>query len=243
MDIEGSDHLLRRLMAWATQPEYVYRHEWQLGDAVMWDNTGTMHRVLPYLLNAGAGCTGRPLLARNRSLFASHGQEQPSMGETEPPSTLPAVLSRVVAARGTHAAIMMAHETVSYDELDRRTARMARALLSAGAGKGARIGLLAPDGILWVTRVPGGSAHRRARHADQHALHAAGAGPHPAQQRLPVPDRRAPVPEPRLRRHTGCRAAGTERRRGRGLRLPRRALSAVDLAGRCRRARLGAVDR
>ena len=40
-------------MAWATRPEYVYRHEWQLGDAVMWDNTGTMHRVLPYLLNLG----------------------------------------------------------------------------------------------------------------------------------------------------------------------------------------------
>lgn len=72
------------------------------------------------------------------------------MAETEPPSTLPAFLARVVAARGTHPAIVMAHETVSYDELDRRTAAMARALLAAGAGKGTRIGLLAPDGILWA---------------------------------------------------------------------------------------------
>jgi acyl-CoA synthetase (AMP-forming)/AMP-acid ligase II len=72
------------------------------------------------------------------------------MGETEPPSTLPALLASVVRARGSHPAIVMAHETLSYDELDRRTAALARALLAAGAGKGARIGLLAPDGILWV---------------------------------------------------------------------------------------------
>lgn len=45
--------LLDRMMAWATQPEYVYVHEWQLGDIVMWDNTGTMHRVRPYDLEAG----------------------------------------------------------------------------------------------------------------------------------------------------------------------------------------------
>ena len=53
MDEKESEALLRRLMAWTTRPEYVYRHEWQLGDAVMWDNTGTMHRVLPYLLHLG----------------------------------------------------------------------------------------------------------------------------------------------------------------------------------------------
>lgn len=43
-----SHDLLTRLMAHATKPEYVYRHEWQMGDLLMWDNTGTMHRVLPY---------------------------------------------------------------------------------------------------------------------------------------------------------------------------------------------------
>jgi alpha-ketoglutarate-dependent taurine dioxygenase len=53
MDETEGAALLDRLMAWATQPQYVYRHEWQLGDIVMWDNTGTMHRVQPYDLNAG----------------------------------------------------------------------------------------------------------------------------------------------------------------------------------------------
>jgi alpha-ketoglutarate-dependent taurine dioxygenase len=51
-EAEGAE-LLARLMAWATQPQYVYIHEWQLGDIVMWDNTGVMHRVQPYDLECG----------------------------------------------------------------------------------------------------------------------------------------------------------------------------------------------
>jgi alpha-ketoglutarate-dependent taurine dioxygenase len=53
MDEAEGAALLARMMAWATRPEYVYVHEWQLGDIVMWDNTGTMHRVRPYDLSAG----------------------------------------------------------------------------------------------------------------------------------------------------------------------------------------------
>ena len=40
--------LLARLQQWAAQPEFVYRHHWQVGDLVIWDNEGLMHRVLPY---------------------------------------------------------------------------------------------------------------------------------------------------------------------------------------------------
>jgi len=40
--------LLHGLRDGATRPQYVYSHEWSLGDAVMWDNTGTMHRAMPY---------------------------------------------------------------------------------------------------------------------------------------------------------------------------------------------------
>lgn len=43
-----SHDLLQRLMAHATRPQYVYRHTWQMGDLLIWDNTGTMHRVLPF---------------------------------------------------------------------------------------------------------------------------------------------------------------------------------------------------
>ncbi len=45
--------LLVRLQEWAAQPDYSYRHEWQEGDFVVWDNTGAMHRVIPYDRKSG----------------------------------------------------------------------------------------------------------------------------------------------------------------------------------------------
>jgi len=56
--VEGMDpleslDLLVRLRDWATQPQFVYRHEWKVGDMVMWDNTSTLHRARPYELNSG----------------------------------------------------------------------------------------------------------------------------------------------------------------------------------------------
>lgn len=53
MDLREGWALLTRLREWATRPEFVYRHEWKLGDLVIWDNTGTMHRALPYPLDSG----------------------------------------------------------------------------------------------------------------------------------------------------------------------------------------------
>jgi alpha-ketoglutarate-dependent taurine dioxygenase len=48
-----SSELLCLLRDHATQPQFVYRHDWKLGDLVIWDNTGTMHRALPYPLDSG----------------------------------------------------------------------------------------------------------------------------------------------------------------------------------------------
>lgn len=48
-----SHDLLEQLMAHATQDKYVYRHKWQLGDMVIWDNTGAMHRVMPFDKESG----------------------------------------------------------------------------------------------------------------------------------------------------------------------------------------------
>jgi alpha-ketoglutarate-dependent 2,4-dichlorophenoxyacetate dioxygenase len=36
---------LRDLTEFATQPRFVYSHEWRVGDLVMWDNRSTMHRA------------------------------------------------------------------------------------------------------------------------------------------------------------------------------------------------------
>jgi alpha-ketoglutarate-dependent taurine dioxygenase len=53
VSVEESRALLARLRDWATQSQYVYRHHWQPGDLLIWDNTGTMHRVLPYPVDSG----------------------------------------------------------------------------------------------------------------------------------------------------------------------------------------------
>ena len=53
MDFKKSVELLVQLRDWATKPQFVYRHKWSVGDLVIWDNTGTMHRATPYDPNAG----------------------------------------------------------------------------------------------------------------------------------------------------------------------------------------------
>ncbi len=50
---EESRATLARLRDWSTQPRFVYQHHWQPGDLVIWCNTGTMHRVLPYTEDSG----------------------------------------------------------------------------------------------------------------------------------------------------------------------------------------------
>ena len=40
--------LLDRLQDWCTQPRFTLRHKWHRGDLVMWDNTGMLHRALPF---------------------------------------------------------------------------------------------------------------------------------------------------------------------------------------------------
>jgi alpha-ketoglutarate-dependent taurine dioxygenase len=45
--------LLARLVEWAAQPDFYYQHAWQEGDLVVWDNTGTLHRVRPYDRTSG----------------------------------------------------------------------------------------------------------------------------------------------------------------------------------------------
>jgi len=39
---------LRDLIEHATQRQFVYSHQWAVGDLVMWDNRQTMHRGRPF---------------------------------------------------------------------------------------------------------------------------------------------------------------------------------------------------
>jgi alpha-ketoglutarate-dependent 2,4-dichlorophenoxyacetate dioxygenase len=46
--IEEGRHLLEELIDFATEPRFVYRHHWRVGDLVIWDDRCTMHRGRPY---------------------------------------------------------------------------------------------------------------------------------------------------------------------------------------------------
>ncbi len=40
--------LIEELLAFATQPRFVYAHKWRLGDVLIWDNLATMHRATEF---------------------------------------------------------------------------------------------------------------------------------------------------------------------------------------------------
>ena len=46
--LEKGRELIRKLTDFATQPEFVYIHEWRPHDLLVWDNRWTMHRATPY---------------------------------------------------------------------------------------------------------------------------------------------------------------------------------------------------
>jgi alpha-ketoglutarate-dependent 2,4-dichlorophenoxyacetate dioxygenase len=48
LPVEEGRAFLRALQAHVTQPAFCYRHEWQEGDLVVWDNRCLLHRATPY---------------------------------------------------------------------------------------------------------------------------------------------------------------------------------------------------
>ncbi len=48
MDANESADILDYLFAWSVRSEFVYTHNWQIGDVLLWDNASTMHRREPF---------------------------------------------------------------------------------------------------------------------------------------------------------------------------------------------------
>ncbi|MEM7541374.1 MAG: TauD/TfdA family dioxygenase [Pseudomonadota bacterium] len=48
MVAEESETLLKELVEFACQPPRVYHHDWQVGDALVWDNRRLMHQATPW---------------------------------------------------------------------------------------------------------------------------------------------------------------------------------------------------
>ena len=48
-----SAEILVGLREWCTSEQFCYSHQWKVGDLVMWDNTGTLHRAEAYDMASG----------------------------------------------------------------------------------------------------------------------------------------------------------------------------------------------
>ena len=48
LPLDESRALLKRLLDHVTQPQFCYRHEWQTGDLIVWDNRCVLHRATPF---------------------------------------------------------------------------------------------------------------------------------------------------------------------------------------------------
>ncbi len=48
MDEAASRDLLHELFEHCLQPDFIYRHQWRVGDTVIWDNRRVMHNAEPY---------------------------------------------------------------------------------------------------------------------------------------------------------------------------------------------------
>lgn len=79
--------LLSDLLEHATQPTYVYRHHWQAGDLVVWDNRSTIHRGRRYDLSE------RRELRRSTTLDVDRGagrtDSQPKKEQGTQPQAVP----------------------------------------------------------------------------------------------------------------------------------------------------------
>ena len=69
--------LLLELIEHATQPEFVYRHSWRVGDLVIYDNRASMHRARPF-----DDTKHRRELRRVTTLDIPYNIEQPSVASS-----------------------------------------------------------------------------------------------------------------------------------------------------------------
>ena len=48
LPMEDGRALLEKLLEHVTQPQFCYRHEWEVGDLIIWDNRCVLHRATPF---------------------------------------------------------------------------------------------------------------------------------------------------------------------------------------------------
>jgi hypothetical protein len=72
---DESEALLQELMDFACQPPRIYYHQWEPGEAVLWDNRCLMHRATPWPMHEPRIMYHARIAGDKTSKFAAHAQE------------------------------------------------------------------------------------------------------------------------------------------------------------------------
>lgn len=73
MEYEDARAKIDELEAFTTQPQFTYRHRWQAGDMVMFDNICVMHQAMPYDLAGSRRLLHRTTVAGDAPLAGVNG--------------------------------------------------------------------------------------------------------------------------------------------------------------------------
>lgn len=79
MPDDEAGELIEYLKGFATQPEFVYRHQWRVGDALLWDNRCTQHCATPFDDTKYRRHMHRTTLEGEKPLMAERAVPRPQM--------------------------------------------------------------------------------------------------------------------------------------------------------------------
>jgi alpha-ketoglutarate-dependent taurine dioxygenase len=79
MPDDEAGELIEYLKGFATQPEFVYRHQWRVGDALLWDNRCTQHCATPFDDTKYRRHMHRTTLEGEKPLLAERAVPRPQM--------------------------------------------------------------------------------------------------------------------------------------------------------------------
>jgi taurine dioxygenase len=79
MPDDEAGELIEYLKGFATQPEFVYRHRWRVGDALLWDNRCTQHCATPFDDTKYRRHMHRTTLEGEKPLMAERAVPRPQM--------------------------------------------------------------------------------------------------------------------------------------------------------------------
>ena len=79
MPDDEAGELIEYLKGFATQPEFVYRHRWRVGDALLWDNRCTQHCATPFNDTKYRRLMHRTTLEGEKPLMAERPVPRPQM--------------------------------------------------------------------------------------------------------------------------------------------------------------------